>query len=81
MIWLLLPGIPIALSHIFFGIIQALTIIGIGNAIQHFRLAGLALWPFGRKIRSQVLPTKVEELPRFRERAATPIRTAHLGRV
>jgi uncharacterized membrane protein YccF (DUF307 family) len=49
-IWILIGGIWICLSHILFGIIFAITIIGIPFAKQHFKLASLALTPFGREI-------------------------------
>lgn len=49
-LWLLIGGIWIALSHLAFGILFAITIIGIPFASQHFKLAGLALTPFGRRI-------------------------------
>jgi uncharacterized membrane protein YccF (DUF307 family) len=49
-IWLLFGGIWIALSHAVIGLILAITIIGIPFAIQHFKLAGVALSPFGKTI-------------------------------
>ena len=49
-IWLLIGGIWIALSHVVFGIVLGVTIIGIPFARQHFKLAGLALAPFGKTI-------------------------------
>lgn len=49
-IWLLVGGIWIALTHIVFGILCAITIIGIPFAKQHFKLAALALTPFGKEI-------------------------------
>jgi len=49
-VWILIGGIWIALSHLFFGILFAITIIGIPFAKQHFKLAGLALTPFGKEI-------------------------------
>jgi uncharacterized membrane protein YccF (DUF307 family) len=50
LIWLLFGGIWISLTHLFFGILLAITIIGIPFARQHFKLASLALSPFGREI-------------------------------
>lgn len=50
LIWILIGGIWISLSHVIFGIIFGITIIGIPFAKQHFKLAGLALTPFGREI-------------------------------
>lgn len=49
-LWLLIGGIWIALSHLVLGIVFAITIIGIPFASQHFKLVGLALTPFGRRI-------------------------------
>lgn len=49
-IWILTGGIWISLSHVVFGIIFGITIIGIPFAKQHFKLASLALTPFGREI-------------------------------
>lgn len=49
-LWIILGGIWISLSHILFGLLLAITIIGIPFARQHFKLAMLALTPFGRDI-------------------------------
>ena len=49
-IWIFIGGIWIALSHFIFGIILYITIIGIPFGNQHFKLASLALTPFGRDI-------------------------------
>jgi uncharacterized membrane protein YccF (DUF307 family) len=49
-IWIFIGGIWIALSHLVFGLILYITIIGIPFGNQHFKLAGLALTPFGRDI-------------------------------
>ncbi|MDD4192565.1 MAG: YccF domain-containing protein [Mangrovibacterium sp.] len=49
-LWLLVGGIWIALSHLILGVLFAITIIGIPFASQHFKLVGLALTPFGRRI-------------------------------
>jgi uncharacterized membrane protein YccF (DUF307 family) len=50
-LWLLLGGVWIALTHLFFGMLLIITIIGLPLGVQHFKLAGLALTPFGREIR------------------------------
>lgn len=50
-VWLIIGGIWICLSHVLFGILFGITIIGIPFAKQHFKLAGLALTPFGREIK------------------------------
>ena len=49
-IWWFVGGIPIALTHILFGILFYITIIGIPFGNQHFKLARLALFPFGKTI-------------------------------
>ena len=49
-IWILLGGIWIALTHLIFGIVFCITIIGIPFGMQHFKLAGLALTPFGKEV-------------------------------
>ena len=49
-LWILLGGIWISLSHLVFGIVLCITIIGIPFGKQHFKLAALALTPFGKHI-------------------------------
>ncbi|MDR3143081.1 MAG: YccF domain-containing protein [Tannerellaceae bacterium] len=50
-IWILIGGIWISLTHLFFGLLLCITIIGIPFGIQHFKMASLALTPFGKEIR------------------------------
>ncbi len=52
-IWILVGGIWIALTHLLFGILFFITIVGIPFAKQHLKLAGLALTPFGHEIRNE----------------------------
>ena len=49
-LWIFLGGIWICLSHWVFGAILCITIIGIPFGLQHFKLAALALSPFGKDI-------------------------------
>ena len=49
-LWILLGGIWIALTHLLFALILGITIIGIPFALQHLKLASLALTPFGKTI-------------------------------
>jgi len=49
-IWLLCGGIWIALTHLFFGTLLCLTVIGIPFGRQHFKLMNLAFTPFGKSI-------------------------------
>ncbi len=51
-IWLLVAGIEIALTHLVLALLFALTIVGIPFALQHLKLAYLALVPFGMDIRA-----------------------------
>ena len=50
LIWIFIGGFWISITHIFFGVLLAITIIGIPFAKQHFKMAGLALTPFGKEI-------------------------------
>lgn len=49
-IWLLCGGLYTACMHLIWGILLAITIIGLPFAQQHFKLIGLSLMPFGKKI-------------------------------
>jgi uncharacterized membrane protein YccF (DUF307 family) len=47
-IWLVLAGFWLALAYVIAGLLLCITIIGIPFGVQSFKLAGYALWPFGR---------------------------------
>ena len=47
-IWLILCGFWMAIAYVIFGIIACILIITIPFGIASFRIAGFALWPFGR---------------------------------
>ncbi len=49
-IWLIFGGIWAALNHLLWGVLLCITIIGIPWGKQHFKMAGLALAPFGKTI-------------------------------
>jgi uncharacterized membrane protein YccF (DUF307 family) len=49
-IWLLLCGIWMAIAYVVAGIICCILIITIPFGIASFRIAGYALWPFGRTV-------------------------------
>ncbi|HEY0039699.1 MAG TPA: YccF domain-containing protein [Flavisolibacter sp.] len=49
-VWILCGGLWIAIGHIVFGLLLAITIIGIPFARQHFKLVEISLVPFGKKI-------------------------------
>ncbi len=50
-IWIVVAGLPLTLTHLAFGVLWAITIIGIPFAKQHLKLASLALTPFGHAVR------------------------------
>jgi uncharacterized membrane protein YccF (DUF307 family) len=49
-IWLVLAGIWMCLAYVLAGVVLCITIIGIPFGVQSFKLAGYALWPFGRAL-------------------------------
>ena len=49
-LWILMGGFWISLTHPGFGLLLCITIVGIPFGRQHFKLAGLALTPFGKQI-------------------------------
>jgi uncharacterized membrane protein YccF (DUF307 family) len=51
-LWVILAGIWLALGHLFWALLLAITIIGIPFAIANVKLAGAALVPFGRTVMS-----------------------------
>ena len=50
-IWLIVSGVPLALEHLAFGALLCVTIVCIPFGLQHFKLAKLALMPFGAEVR------------------------------
>ena len=49
-LWLILGGLVISLYYAFMAILFCITIIGIPFGVQLFKMAGLALWPFGHEV-------------------------------
>ena len=49
-IWLIVSGIPLALEHLVLGGLLCITVIGIPFGMQQFKLAKLALMPFGAEV-------------------------------
>lgn len=49
-VWFVVAGLWIFLSHLSLALASAVTIIGIPFAIQHVKLAVLALMPFGKRV-------------------------------
>lgn len=48
-IWIILPGLELALIHLFLAMLFAITIIGLPFAAQHLKMTRLAILPFGYK--------------------------------
>ena len=49
-IWWFVGGIPIALTHLCWGLIFCVTVVGIPFGLQHFKLMKLALFPSANSI-------------------------------
>ncbi|BAJ69290.1 membrane protein [Bifidobacterium longum subsp. infantis] len=49
-LWIILGGLAIAIGWALVGLILCISIIGIPFGIQAFKMAKLALWPFGAEI-------------------------------
>lgn len=50
LIWLVVAGIELAVAYVIAGVLLMITIVGIPFGVQAFKLAGFALWPFGRAV-------------------------------
>ena len=50
-IWIILPGLELAIMHLVLALLFALTIIGFPIAVQHVKLVPMALLPFGHVMR------------------------------
>ncbi|MCI5604343.1 MAG: YccF domain-containing protein [Clostridia bacterium] len=50
-IWLIVSGLPLAIEHAVLGCLLCITIIGIPFGKQYFKLAKLALMPFGAVVK------------------------------
>lgn len=73
LVWLVFAGWWLALGHLGHALLCAITIIGIPFALQHLKLAGVALWPVGKTIVS------IEEADAARRRNAEIVVTAKRG--
>lgn len=49
-IWIVVTGLPLAIESAVCGVLLCMTIIGIPFGLQHFKIAKLALMPFGARI-------------------------------
>ena len=52
-IWIILPGLELAIMHLVLALLFAVTIIGLPIAAQHMKLVPLALMPFGHEMSSR----------------------------
>lgn len=50
LVWIIFGGIEIAAANLFSGLLLCLTVIGIPFGLQQFKLAKLALFPFGASV-------------------------------
>ena len=50
LIWLIFGGLFAAIGYVLGGFMLCITIIGIPWGLQCFKLAGLVLWPFGKRV-------------------------------
>ena len=49
-IWIILPGLELAVMHLILAVFFAITIIGLPFAAQHLKLTRLAILPFGFRV-------------------------------
>ena len=50
-IWIILPGLELAIMHLLLAALFTLTIVGYPLAVQHMKLVPIALMPFGHVMR------------------------------
>jgi uncharacterized membrane protein YccF (DUF307 family) len=51
-LWILRPGLELAVFHLVMALLFAITIVGLPLAVQHLKMTRLALIPFGFEVRS-----------------------------
>jgi len=51
-LWLILGGLLVSLYYFIMGLLLCVTIVGIPFGYQLIKMAGFALWPFGREVHS-----------------------------
>ena len=51
-LWFVLGGVLVSLYYFVVGLLFCITIIGIPFGLQLIKMAGFALWPFGRNVSS-----------------------------
>ncbi|MDO8882487.1 MAG: YccF family protein [Pseudotabrizicola sp.] len=81
LIWLFTFGWILFLSYLVAGVLNCLTIIGIPLGLQAFKLAGISLWPVGRRVVTVEMADLVRKdsakrkLDRIRNAAGTSLAT------
>jgi uncharacterized membrane protein YccF (DUF307 family) len=50
-LWIILPGLELAIMHLLLALFFAITIVGFPLAVQHMKLVKVALLPFGHVMR------------------------------
>ena len=53
-IWIILPGVELAVLHLVLALAFAITIVGLPIAAQHLKMTRLALIPFGYEVRDRM---------------------------
>lgn len=53
-VWILLPGLELAILHLLLAAAFAITVIGLPFALQHLKMTRLALLPFGFEVRERI---------------------------
>ena len=53
LVWIIFGGLILSAAYLLLGIIYCITIIGIPVGVQLFKMASLALWPFGREVKDR----------------------------
>ena len=53
-IWIILPGLELAVAHLVLALLFGITIIGLPIAAQHLKMTRLALLPFGFQVRDRL---------------------------
>lgn len=49
-VWIIIAGVPMAVSYVMLGALYCVTIIGIPFGLQSFKMAKLSLMPFGSSV-------------------------------
>lgn len=52
-IWIILPGLELAVFHLVMALLYTITIVGLPLAAQHLKMTRLALIPFGFEVRDK----------------------------